>query len=220
MDVGSEGTKLLNDARSTREETFIERYIAGKMKLGILFGFGDLPQYGLIVRSLESARIGDKVVPSFSTYDTKFRSEEFNGQQSFMLPFDIHVMKREQEIIRSIVRLHRFENISTLRGNAIYEVTPFCPFLSEGVGSFADGKIRISNIRDAIVIEEGSGENVEGTSERIDICAGLDTKLKRKLGVSDGHQKKMGAVRIHISADHIDVELDPILKPLLEVIEV
>ena len=165
-------TERRNDSNPEKVGRFIEAYLGGELKLGLRYTLGEPPEYGFTLSAIRgSDRKGLKVS---CVRNAESCGKDVNGEQSLMLSVNVEQMESMQASIPSLVRLQRYEDVSFLDGEGLYE---FVPFVTPGEKDFLTSrnrKVRIVNKRWAVAAGERGSQNIQAASNGVEVGTGFD----------------------------------------------
>jgi hypothetical protein len=227
--VSQEIEQLDNRIRKARELTercnnfpmfevagFVQAYLHGELELGVRDTLGEEPNYGLVISAAYPTGNEGPEGLHFNPYDIQLRRKNIDGQKALMLSHNVEQMEGVKKFIPSIVRFQRFDDRAFPLGEPLYEFTPLVAVAGEDGSTVDDGKISIVNKVLAVAVSERRSEDIEATSDSINVGAGLDLECQRQWRFLNSNDEIVRGIRWQLFDDHLNVFIEPSIKARFE----
>ena len=198
---------------------FVERYIRGELKLGLLLSLGDAPQYGFTINVWkEPVRYGMDRAPNLHAPHNERGRASLGCQKPPMLTQNVKLMEAIQRVVPSVVWLDRFDKFPRSAGQLLYKFIAPIISIGEIPAAVCDGEVDLvwEEYWFGLSPIDSPCENIEAASQGVDIGTGLDIERERERLFLAENKRIVEGVRWYVSDDHIDVAFEPELKPLLK----
>ena len=180
-------------------QPFTERYLKGKLNIGLRCVDFGRPYYGAI---LEAAPNGTDADPKASRHvagvTADLRGQHGNADEISVLPDIIEAVEAEQRRVPSIPRLQIFDDLSVNSGKPIYVFMSRVLPVEESRPATADGELRIFWVRETISCGEDIGKQIKTTSKTIDDETRLDIYDLRKATHIRELVNLLSVIRVHL----------------------
>ena len=167
-------------------------------------------QYGLVIsRQNPRIEIGDESVAGKVSGNGEAGGPHDDFQQSLMFPLDVELMKEPKTIIPSFVRLQRLDNCSFGLRERIYKLFPLKLGVNKGRVAPSYGKIDIVQPRYVVPFRQSAREQVETTSDGIEVGPELDMKGERERLLLTSYYGIVSGWRWLVFDNHIHIVVQP-----------
>jgi hypothetical protein len=208
-------TERFDDWFTPGEDSFIERYISGKLTIGLRCSAFEAPQYGFVIYSDPAASDRFKRRPDSLSDQVDSAESRFDMKQPPMLTHDIQLMEGPQKSIPALIRFERFDDLSLRFGEPIYSFdTVF------GINKVkhrpVDRKMGLGVIRHAIACGYSGGKDIQAGSDDVYVDPSFHIEAQRKRLFFDRYYEIVRGWKFRIFNFHIDVDAGPFCNPFFE----
>ena len=198
-------------------EGFIQAYLHGELKLGVRRTFGEKPNHGFIVSAWPPTGNNRREGAfHFNPNDAEIYRTNLDREEALMLSHNVEQMEGVKQFIPSIVRFQRFDDRAFPCGERLYEFTPLVAVAGEDGSTVDDGKISIVNKVLAVAVSERRSEDIEATSDSINVGTGLDLECQRQWRLLNSSDDIVRGIRWQLFDDHLNVFIEPSIKARFE----
>jgi hypothetical protein len=215
---GGEGSEILECVHNTSAAVggFIESYCRGEIQFGIRRILADQPQYGFLIGAAHPSNR-----QRFEKWKCLAPHAQAGGwdehrEQPYMLSHNVEVMEGVKRWVSSFVWLDRFDDVSFLGGEGLYEFTPFVISGGEGLRAESDRKVRVIHQRLAVACGQRGRKNVETAADGVDVSADLDLERERQRTFFDSYNDVVRGVCWQLFDSYINVCVRPLTESRLE----
>jgi hypothetical protein len=203
-----------NDTDRLYERGFIDRYASRDFEIicrpAVRRPFPERSEQCLVVcRNDPSAKFWSESVTRKIWGDAKAGCMENNLKQSVVFPLDVELMKDPKQIIPSLVRLQRFNECSWRLGEPIYKLMSLVVPRSEMTQALGNREPRIFGIDYVVPSRERNSQNIQATSERVEISPELNIKSEREQLIIANYQRIVSRWRWQLFDSHLHVSSEP-----------
>jgi|ERR1700674_3092634 len=210
----SEMLKRFDDCLADANRSFIERYVSGKLHIGLCRASGDEAQWGFLIYRRDAVD-GFESPPTLAVNPERLCTNT-DREQAAMLTHDVELMEGPQRCIPSLVRFQRFDNATFAGGKPLYKFSTLIATRTKRSPAFGDRKIHIFGSRYAEAVSERCGENIKTTADGVDVRTDFDNERQREQLFLDRYYHQVLGCRVYINHVGVDVCFDPDMEPLLE----
>src|ERR1700674_2734710 len=200
-----------------REVSFIDRYKSGELHIVIRRSLPEESHYGFLIFNDHKATSHwrEIITQSPASYG-KSGGSGSDRQQFSMLTHDVELMENPKRGISSSIRLQRFDNRAFGCGECLYEFSSLKVATQKVIFALRDRKIGLVRLSYAVAVGERGGEDIEATSDGVDMTANLNVECSRQRFFLSRYYDVIRRVRIRVFDFQIHVEVKPGIDPLIE----
>ncbi len=176
---------------------FIHAYEHAEINFGLRMLFGEEANYGFVISAAHPT----------TSYSNNM-GHDFDCQKTLMLSDNIQKMEGVEKIIPSFVRFQRFDDSSFHGGHGLYKFRPF--------KSISNGEVSLVTVSLAVAVGERHSQNVEATSDSVDVGSSLDLERERETRFFLRYHNIVRNLRWLLFERYVSVLIEPAIESAFE----
>ena len=182
LSQASKLTKRCNDWLVSDRTPFVERYLRREVKIAIRRVDAGPRYYGAIFEAWPLRGSPKSLCPRLRT-DDGTGQWQVDGEQSLVFPRYVEVVKSEEKIIPSVVRLQVFDDLPLTLGQPLFTFRRVHR-VDEALVRSVNRKVTVGMRCLAVALSERSGEQVQASSNAVDDRSGGCVQRERERTVN------------------------------------